>query len=71
MTEKHEITLPVEFDGEHCSGCSRLFHASYGFICTAFDQLVDKTEDTKEFIRCQRCRYEFQKEEENKQQNLF
>lgn len=58
MTEqRHEITLPVVFDGDECGSCERLFRASYGMICTAFTQMVDQTETG--FERCPRCKYEF------------
>ena len=71
MIQKHEIVLPIVFDGETCGGCPRLFHASYGFICTVFDQLVEETETG--FDRCPKCKFEFPSDpdKEPKQQSLF
>lgn len=73
MIQRHEISLPIVFDGEVCSECGRLFHASFGWFCTAFDQCVEKTPDGKDFDRCPQCKFEFPSDpdREPKQNSLF
>lgn len=67
MQQTKLIQIEISFDGDKCDGCTQLIHASYGWICSVYDTLIDKTDEG--FVRCGYCQVDNPAEEDKHEKN--